>query len=251
MFSHLLLFDFQEGSQLSLAVVVSLSWIEGDDVVGLGFLEKFLLFFVLEIFRKHHHAFSSHTAFHRVALLVNLHNSALYHVVVLVGIHFLVVSATLPVHLHLSVNHLILYFNLEVWEFIFGRQLHLNFRCDGDIESESEGISIDKFNLVITFSRHQFAKHIDFVLTDIFVEFALKELVHFLSEDGCAILLSDESFRHHSLSESRHVGVLSELLDSFLNILLIVGRFHHGRNHSVEFVGRLQCNVHLRLTFFY
>ena len=235
-----ILLNLQQGSDFSLVAVKGNRRVEHQYLVGLGVGKDSLLLVILHIGRHHHGVLNLDAAFLHVVVLVELGNQTFQHVAFGVLLYALVVSATLCVHFHLTLNQLVVYVDGIVVDFIVGVKHDVELRSQGNVEYKFESLVLCKVDGgLLLFIGKGLAQHVHLVIFQIFINLFLKHFVHFLSLDGSSILLLDQAHRNHTRTETRHVCLFAEVFQGLLNSCLVVFFFQFYRKQCAYLVNVL------------
>ena len=238
---HVVLLYLQQGCHLSIVVGIGLLGVEGDDITRLGTVEELLLVLSLDIGRHDHTTLSGDTAFLGVTVLVELTQVTSEGIVTAedVGLHEL--TCLRGVHLYLIVDQLVLHLDGVVVDLVLGAELSLELRGNGDIEHESQiGVLLEVLGHLLLLVGKGLAQHLDIVLLDVFVQLLTEELVHFLYLNGCSILLLNHTHRNHTWTETRHLCLLTIILQGLLYRFLVVCRLNGHRQQTIDLIGAIK-----------
>ena len=234
------LVNLQQGGELGGVAVPRSVGVEHEHVVHFRVGEDGFLLIVLHVGGHHDGAFHLDAAFLGVAGFVQFGEQAFQHVLVLVGVHLVIVAVALGVHLHLVVHHLVGDVNRVVGQRVVGAHFSLELRRQGDVEQELELFHRVEVHLgLLLFVGQRFAQDVHLIVLDILIYCFGKQLVHFLCQCRLTVHFLHQAHRHHSLAESRHLGILTEVFQCFVHLLLIICFFELHSKQRAYFVNVL------------
>ena len=126
-------------------------------------------------------------------------------------------------------------------------EVQVDFRSEADFVGEGEVFWL--FPISRRFCagfRNGVAENFNLFLGDVGAQFFRNDLVHFIGEDRCCILLSDQGHGRFSFPESRIRGVLAVVVEDFLNAGFVVRRFDGYGQSSSELVDGVAIDLHRR-----
>ena len=168
MVSHVCLLNLQDGSQLCLVAVISLEWVHNQHVVHLGTIELSLLFVVLQVSWHNRCLLYLDTAFLHAAVLIQLSQDTLDHVIAaLIFLHVFHVAVLLLVGIYLTLYHLISHVYGVIRNLILSRETYCEFWCQRNVKLESEIICCSKVHWFLLLAWEWLTQHVHVVLADI------------------------------------------------------------------------------------
>ena len=133
-----------------------------------------------------------------------------------------------------------------------GAELSLEVGSHGNVEHESErAVAGQVLRLLLLLVGQRLAQHLNLILTHILIELLAQQTVHFVHLYGCAILLLNQTHRHHAGTEAGHLSLLAIIFQLFLHLLLIVGGLNGDGHQAVHLVVTFKLNIHFYLRFNY
>ena len=234
-----LLADTRQRRHLYLAAV-SCSRVEGNYIAFLRTLEECFLRIVLHVSGHQHSTFLHNPAFFL------LREQTFQHVAVLHCLYIYVLAEALCIGVHLLVHHLVGNGNHILRQFVVPVQFCIELGSHSNVEGEGKSVLVIQVHVgsqLVVWQR--VPQHFQVVVINVLAQLLADHFVQHVCQHALAVHLLHQSHRHHTRTESRYIRLLANLLQVFLNFLLIICRLHGQRQHSLQVFHFTLVNLHI------
>ena len=242
--TNLLLINLHHGSNLYVALRISLAGIPCDDITQLTTVEELLLVVNLDVLRHQHSVSNLNTTLNAYLAQVTLQHVALFRVE---SLYLLVVTGTALIHLNLLVNELVVNGNVIERHLVLATQLGLELRSHSDIELEFQRLVALEIQLSLLVAGERLAQHMDFVILDIAIELLAQHLVYHVNLDAGTKLTLNHAHRSLTRTKSGNLCTLAVIFQSLLDFWLIVSRLQCDSHQTIHLIRSFKLNIHLLL----
>ena len=143
-------------------------------------------------------------------------------------------------HLNLLINQLIINSNLVVVNLVLAIQLNLKLWSDSNIKLELVRSWFFQVYCLLRLRTHWLTQHLNLVISNIFLEVLTKNLIDNIHLYLWTILTLNQTYRYLTLTETRNVGTLTIILESFLYLILVISFLNGDGHQAIHFVGILK-----------
>ena len=127
--------------------------------------------------------------------------------------------------LHLCIDLVFAHFDVIVRKFVCVRKFVVELRSESDVEHEFKFALVFDVLRLLLFRHHRFAKDVHLVLVDVVHQTFTQHAVDGVSFHLCAKAFLNNTSRHLTRTETRHLSFCRDILELFLYCILVVALF--------------------------